>query len=144
MSPRYDSVDANNVPVVTSYYANNSVRVQIRDINRTARVLEAAIEAGGNIGYGVSFAHADPTAQLDLARRDALAEARRRADLYAEALGMRVVRLVSMTEARAAYAEEAIVVTGTRLARGGYEAQTPIVPGQITTHVNTSVSFELR
>lgn len=141
LSPYYESVDENGEPQSVFYYANNSVRVQIRNIERAGPVLEAAIEAGGNTGYGVSFAHADPTAQLDLARRDAVAEARRRADLYGESLGLRVARVISVTESGAAYAEEGIVITGSRIAGA---TQTPIVPGEITTRVNTSVSFELR
>jgi uncharacterized protein YggE len=137
-------VDRDGAPELVSYYANNSVIVKVRDIGRTGRVMEAAINAGGNTVQGVSFSHADPDAQLDVARRDAIAEARRRAELYASTLGLQVARIVSVTESGAAYAEEAIVVTGTRLQRQGFEANTPIIPGEITTRVNTSVSFELR
>lgn len=142
-SPRYERVGEDGAPQLVSYHASNSVRIKVRDIGRTGRVLESAIGAGGNTVQGVSFSHADPVAQLDAARRDAIGEARRRAELYAAALGLRVIRIVSVTESGAARAEEAIVVTGTRLQRQGFEANTPIVPGEITARVTTSVSFEL-
>ncbi|MEQ1492006.1 MAG: SIMPL domain-containing protein, partial [Terricaulis sp.] len=74
-------------PRITGYQANNSVTVKVRNINNTGRVIDAAVGAGGNTVNGVSFSHADPEAQFDVARRDAIAEARRRAELYASALG---------------------------------------------------------
>ena len=85
-------------PRITGYQANNSVTAKVRAIANTGRVIDAAVAAGGNTVNGVSFTYADPDRELDAARRDAIAEARRRAELYASALDMRVVRIVAVQE----------------------------------------------
>lgn len=129
-------------PRITGYQANNSVTVKVRRIDNTGRVIDAAVGAGGNTVNGVSFTHADPDAQLDIARRDAIAEARRRAELYANALGMRVNRVVSVSEG-GGYAPP-MPVPVERFAAQDSAASTPVSPGEIETRVSVNVTFELR
>lgn len=128
-------------PRITGYQANNSVTVKVRRIDNTGRVIDAAVGAGGNTVNGVSFTHADPDAQLDVARRDAIAEARRRAELYASALGMRVNRIVSVSEG-GGYAPPMPVPVERFAAQDA--AATPVSPGEIETRVSVNVMFELR
>ncbi|MGE0742585.1 MAG: SIMPL domain-containing protein [Hyphomonadaceae bacterium] len=127
-------------PRITGYQANNSVTAKVRNIDNTGRVIDAAVSAGGNTVNGVSFSHADPDAQLDVARRNAIAEARRRAELYADALGLRVHRIVAVSEG-GGYAPPIPVMVERMAAQ---DAATPISPGQIETRVTVSVTFELR
>ncbi|MEZ5970516.1 MAG: SIMPL domain-containing protein [Hyphomonadaceae bacterium] len=129
-------------PRITGYQANNTVTAKVRNINNTGRVIDAAVGAGGNTVNGVSFSHADPDAQLDIARRAAIAEARRRAELYANALGMRVNRIVSVSEG-GGYAPP-MPVALERFAAAQDAAPTPISPGEIETRVSVNVTFELR
>ncbi len=129
-------------PRITGYQANNSVSAKVRAIDTTGRVIDAAVAAGGNTVNGVSFSHADPDAQLDIARRDAIAEARRRAELYASALNMRVQRIVAVQEG-GGYAPP-MPVAYERLQSADAAAPPPIAPGQIETRVSVSVTFELR
>jgi uncharacterized protein YggE len=127
-------------PRITGYQANNTVTAKVRNISNTGRVIDAAVSAGGNTVNGVSFSHAEPDEQLDIARRDAIAEARRRAELYADALGMRVHRIVAVNEG-GGYAPP-IPVAVERMA--AQDASTPISPGEIETRINVNVTFELR
>lgn len=130
-------------PRITGYQANNSVTVKVRNINNTGRVIDAAVVAGGNTVNGVSFSHADPDAQLDIARRDAIAEARRRAELYASALGLRVNRIVSVSEGGGYSPPMPVAVE--RFAMADQAAPPPpISPGEIETRVSVNVTFELR
>lgn len=129
-------------PRITGYQANNSVTAKVRNIDSTGRVIDAAVAAGGNTVNGVSFTYQDPDAQLDAARRDAIAEARRRAELYANALGMRVHRIVAVTEG-GGYAP-IVPVAMERMAAQDGAASTPVAPGQIETRVSVGVTFELR
>jgi uncharacterized protein YggE len=128
-------------PRITGYQANNSVSVKVRNIDNTGRVIDAAVAAGGNTVNGVSFSHADPDAQLDIARRAAIAEARRRAELYANALGLSVQRIVAVQEG-GGYAPPMPVALERFAAQDG--AATPVAPGEIETRVSVSVTFELR
>jgi len=130
-------------PRITGYQANNTVTAKVRNIDNTGRVIDAAVAAGGNTINGVSFSHADPDAQLDVARRNAIAEARRRAELYANALGMRVARIVAVSEG-GGYSPPVPMPMERFAARDAAVASTPIAPGQIETTVSVNVTFELR
>jgi hypothetical protein len=150
--PQYRDVDDRTEDVITAYEARNSVRARVRNLERTGRIIEAAVAAGGNSLNGVFFAHHDPQAQLDQARRDAIAEARRRAELYANALGMRVQHVVSVTEAGAARpGSEQLELTATLTTDSLLNelpqiiaAVVPVAPGEIETSASVSVTYELR
>ncbi|MBL8543120.1 MAG: SIMPL domain-containing protein [Hyphomonadaceae bacterium] len=128
-------------PRITGYQANNTVTAKIRSIANTGRVIDAAVGAGGNTVNGVSFSHADPDAQLDIARRDAIAEARRRAELYTGALGLHIARVVSVSEG-GGYAPPVPMPVMARMEAA--DAATPVAPGTVETRVNVSVIYELR
>jgi len=131
-------------PLITGYQANNTVTAKVRNINNTGRVIDAAVAAGGNTINGVTFSHADPEAQLDIARRDAIGEARRRADLYANALGMRVHRVVAVSEG-GGYSPPIPYPMAARMdAVSPASPPPPIAPGEIETRVSVGVTFELR
>ncbi|MBX9746212.1 MAG: SIMPL domain-containing protein [Hyphomonadaceae bacterium] len=132
-------------PRIIGYQANNSVTVKVRRIDTTGRVIDAAVGAGSNTVNGVSFTYQDPDAQMDAARRDAIAGARARAALYADALGMRVHRVVAVSEG-GGFAPPIIAMPYERMAAadGAAAPPPPIAPGQIETRVSVSVTFELR
>jgi len=142
VQPQYDGTSQRRI---VSYHARNTVRAKVRNVDNVGWVMDSGVEDGANTIQGVSFAHQQPQQQLDVARRNAAASARERAELYASALGLRVVRVISVTEAGAhapTYSEE-IVVTGSRT-RGDFSSPSPIAAGEIVTRVNVSFSFELR
>lgn len=133
----------NEPPLTTGYQANNTVTAKVREIDTVGRVIDAAVGAGGNTVNGVFFSYQDPDAQLDIARRNAIAEARRRADIYARALNMSVVRVVAVQEG-GGFSPPYPVPMMARMEAQDAAAQTPIAPGQIETTANVSVTFELR
>lgn len=128
-------------PLITGYQANNTVTAKVRNIDATGRVIDAAVAAGGNTVNGVYFSYQDPDRQLDAARRNAIAEARRRAELYASALNMQLVRVVAVQEG-GGYSPPAPMPMAARME--AQDASTPIAPGQIETRVSVNVTFELR
>ena len=128
-------------PRITGYQANNTVTAKVRNIDNTGRVIDAAVGAGGNNVNGVSFSYQDPDAQLNAARRDAIANARERAALYADALGLRVHRVVAVSEG-GGFRPPIVPMAMERMAAA--DASTPIAPGEIETQVSVSVTFELR
>jgi uncharacterized protein YggE len=128
-------------PRITGYQANNTVTAKVRRIDNTGRVIDAAVAAGGNTINGVFFSYQDPDAQLDAARRDAIREARRRADLYANALNMHVVRIVAVNEG-GGYTPPVPMPMAREMAVA--RDSTPVQPGEVDTTVNVGVTFELR
>lgn len=84
-------------PEVVAYRVTNQVRVRVRKLSELGKILDALVRAGSNQLSGLTLGVGDPTAVLDEARRKAVADARRRAGVYAEAAGVRVgkVRVIS-------------------------------------------------
>jgi uncharacterized protein YggE len=137
---RHDAQGSN--PQIIGYRAGNEVSIRFRDIAATGRILDALVAQGANQINGPMLAIDKPEAALDEARTQALANARARAQLYARALGKRVGRILSISEAGASYAPPAIMMR--QSARGGAMADsTSVDPGEQSVAVSLSVSFEL-
>ena len=97
LSPQYRYAD-NQPPVVTGYQAANTVSVKFRDVAKSGSVLDALVKSGANQIDGPAMSLDNPDAALDEARTDAVKRARARASLYAQASGLRVDRIVSISE----------------------------------------------
>jgi uncharacterized protein YggE len=132
----------NQPPLLTGYQANNTVVANVRNIDTTGRVIDAAVNAGGNTVNGVYFSYQNPDAQMDVARRNAIQEARRRADLYAQALDMHVARVISVNEG-GGYTPPVPMIMAAR-AEAAPAPPPPVEPGQVETTATVSVVFELR
>src|SRR5690349_10364087 len=132
----------NQPPIVTGYQANNTVSAKIRNIGTVGRVIDATVAAGGNTVNGVYFSYQNPDAKREAARRKAIPEARRRAEIYASALSMHVTRVVAVAEG-GGYSPP-VLMPMMRMAAQADAAPTPVEPGQIETTATVSVTFELR
>jgi uncharacterized protein YggE len=100
VSPMFSRPSPNQetAPTVTGYTVANNVTVRVRDIPRLGALLDKAVTAGANSIYGIGFGHNNPSALLDKARPLAVADARRKAEIYGAAGGARVGRLMVLTE----------------------------------------------
>jgi uncharacterized protein YggE len=140
LQPVYHHQDS-QPPRLTGYQAINEVSVRFRDIADTGRILDALVAQGANQLNGPMLSIDRPEAALDEARTAALRNARTRAELYARSLGMRVVRVLSVSEAGAAYP---VVGRQMRTFDAAQNASSEIVPGEQTLAVTLTVSFELQ
>jgi len=86
---------------VRGFAVANLLNVTLRDLPRLGPVLDALVDSGANQVQGVRFAVADPAPHLDRARALAVAEAMRKARLYADAAGVRLGALLALEEAGA-------------------------------------------
>jgi len=125
-------------PTITGYSVSNNVGVTIRDIPRLGSLLDKAVTAGANSIYGASFGHNDPSALLDKARPLAVADARRKAEIYANAGGARIGRLMALTEEAGRQPPVAFSRAYVSAA-----APTPIEPGEDKLTVTVTARFEL-
>lgn len=83
---------------VVGYRVTNQVRVRIRNLADLGKVLDALVQAGSNQVSGISFGIDDATGVVDQARGRAVRDARRRAELYAQAAGVRVGKVLTISE----------------------------------------------
>jgi uncharacterized protein YggE len=128
----------NAAPVFAGYTASHRLAVRFRDPANAGRILDALVAAGANQIDGPSFEIAEPEAALDEARTAALTAARARADLYASALGMRVRRILAVSESDLARPR------GFAMRRDvGLTGGTNIDLGEQALAVGLTVSFEL-
>ena len=93
---------SNDGSTVVGYTAVNSVSARIRDIDRAGAVIDAAVAAGANQVNGPMLFRADTDAAYRTALREAVANARTKAQALADAASMTLGRVVSITETGAA------------------------------------------
>ena len=82
--------------------ASSLVTVRLRDISKSADVLDKMISAGANVVTGISFDISEPSKLLDQARTEAIADAKRKAEIYAKAAGVSLGRPLSISEGHVA------------------------------------------
>src|SRR6478672_1589731 len=92
LNPEY-RYDNNQPPQLVAYTASNQLTVRFRDIRDSGRILDALVGEGANQINGPTLTVDKPEGALDESRARAVAVGRVRADLYARALGLRVVRV---------------------------------------------------
>lgn len=141
LNPRYDYRDK-QPPRIIGYEASNTVNLKVRDIGKLGQVLDALVASGANQVNGPHFQIDQPDAAYDEARKAALAKAQERARLYAESLGLRVRRIVSISEGGGARPPVPMMRAMSMDAKFGSE-ETAVSPGETTLSVSLDVMFEL-
>jgi len=132
----------NQPPKLNGYQASNTVTVRFRDIAASGPILDALVAEGANQISGPNLTIEKPDPALDEARAKAVAQGRARAQLYAQSLGMRIVRIVSVSES-GGYAPPPMPPMVMMQARGERD-QTSIEPGEQKLTVNVTMTFELQ
>lgn len=141
LNPEYRYPD-NQAPQLTGYNASNSVTIKFRDIRNSGKILDALVAEGANQINGPSLTIDKPEAALDEARANAIAIGRARADLYARSLGLRVARVVAVSES-GGYAPPPPAPPMPVMARME-AASTRIEPGEQKLQVSVAMTFELQ
>jgi uncharacterized protein YggE len=130
-------------PVIVGYQATNSVSVRQRRLDDFGRVIDTLVSAGANQVNGPSFQMDDPDPALDEARLEAMKTARARADLYARAAGLRVVRILSISESSGYYGPPPMAFARIASASAPPPPPAPIQPGEVQLTANVTVLYEL-
>ncbi len=136
--------EPNQPPRLTGYQAVNQVSVVVHDLGKLGPTVDAVTGAGANQVSGIDFGLSDARSSEDEARRQAVKALSARAALYADAAGLRLGRLVNLTEngggepivplRRVAFAD-AMVKSNAGI--------TPVEPGQLTVRITVSAIYEL-
>jgi len=129
---------------ITGFEIINQLRVTVRDTEQLGELLDAAVNAGANSIYGVTFYVDDQTAAASEARVEAVEDARTKAEELASAAGLTLGPLVAISEGTTP-----ILAPVYGMARGGgagmaAESAAPVEPGSTTVAVDVMLTFELR
>lgn len=133
------------VPTIIGYQASNNVSVRQRDLKDFGRVIDTLAAAGANQINGPMFQMDNPDPALDEARLDAVKAARARAELYANATGLRIVRILSIAEGGGYYGPPPVVFAraATMSSAPPPPPPAPVQPGEMQMATTVTVLYEL-
>lgn len=127
---RYDSDEPAEI---VGFAVSNEVTVRIRDLDNSGAVIDEVVAAGANQINSIRFDISEPGPLRDEAMVAAIADARRKAELMAEAAGVELVRILSVS----AYAGGQPQFEYARV------ASAPIVAGEQAISANATVIYEI-
>jgi uncharacterized protein YggE len=131
----------NTAPRLTGYQASNDVTVTVEDLAKLGPAIDAVTEAGANQINAIGFGLKEPQPAEDAARLAAVKALRAKAELYAQAAGYHIVRLVNLSEGggNAPQQFRPMEAMKTRSAA----AATPVEAGELAVGADVSAVFEL-
>jgi uncharacterized protein YggE len=135
LQPQYDASKPGTARL-TGFQVTNQVTVRIRDIGKLPTILDHAIAAGANEMSGIEFVVSQQSHLLDQARDEAIADAHRKAALYAKAAGAKLGRVVAITDEGATPPPRPVM----QALRAG---AVPVAPGEQMLRASVTVSYEL-
>ena len=140
VQPRYDYRDG-RPPTLTGYELANLIEITVRDLARLGEVVDGALGAGATSMDGLSFRVDDPGPAERQARLAAMAEARARADVLAEAAGLTIRGVVAVVEG-GALPPPGPGFKGARMAMVADAMPTPVEGGTSEIAVTVTVTYE--
>ena len=137
LSPEY-TTRRGEPPMVSGYRATNTVSIRIDRLEMAGRVFDAATEVGGNEIQGINFDLKDDTQARLQALREAVRSAHAKAAVMAAALGMKLGRVIELSES---IAQTRPMLQQTRMMEAASGA--PVAPGQITVAATVTLRCAL-
>ena len=127
-------------PQIAGYRVHNTLTVRIRDLARTGAILDVVVTLGANSVDGPQFSVAEPEPLRDEARQKAVAAARARAALYAQAAGVTLGAIMSIEEAGGG---DPRPVPMARMEAAVADAAVPIEAGELTFREQVRIVWEI-
>jgi uncharacterized protein YggE len=135
-----DYDQSGNPTTINGYQVSNQVNVTVRDLDKLGSILDTVVGQGANAIYGISFYVDDPSAAASQARTLAVEDAKKKADELAAAAGMKVGRILSISET---YSPSPMPMPYGRAAAEDAAMSVPIQAGTTTVQVQVQVTYEL-
>jgi uncharacterized protein len=139
VQPVYAPPQPNTEPRLVGFSISNQLSVTIRQIATVGDMLDRLIGAGATDVGSIQFLHNDTSKALDQAREAAVADARRKAELYAQAAGLNLGRVAWITEDSGFGPPVGVAA----MRDGALKASVPIATGEDTLHVRITVGFDI-
>lgn len=128
----------NAPPRIIGFAAANMVTVRTTDLDRLGTLLDAVVDAGANTFSGLRFGLKDRGELLEEARRKAVADALARAEIYADAAGVKLGEIISISEAGSPSVRQMNM-----RADAAFAESVPIAPGELTISARVSMRIGL-
>jgi uncharacterized protein YggE len=132
-----------NPPTTTErlvgYRVTNVVTVRLTDLSQVGRVVDTALSSGANRVDNVSFTIRNEGQYREQALREAAAEAQRKAQALASAMGVRLGPIYSISESGVSIIQP--VYQGGISFRTEAATPTPILPGETQVRASVTVVY---
>lgn len=138
LQPQYAPNRSGPSPVV-GYRASNRVTVKLRDVAKVATIIDVLVGAGANELGGINFTVSQASKLLDDAREKAIADARRKAEIYAKAAGVTLGEPLGISEEGGSGPPVFRSKMAAPMAAGA-----PVAQGEETLSVSVSVSWAIK
>jgi len=138
LQPQYGQNKSTGASPVVGFRASNRVTVKIRDVTKVAGIIDTLVGAGANDIGNISFEVTQASKLLDDAREQAVADARRKAEIYAKATGVTLGAPLSVSEGGAP-----VPLFKARMATPQM-APAAVAPGEETLSVTVNVSWAIK
>jgi uncharacterized protein YggE len=141
LQPQYAPATPNRTtPQITGYRASNRVTIKVRDVTKNAGVIDTLVSAGANEIGGINFIVTQASKALDDARTKAVADARRKAEIYAKAAGVTLGDPINISEEGAAPPP----VFRSKMAAPMAGAPTPVALGEEQLSITVNVTWAIK
>ncbi|QPF85092.1 SIMPL domain-containing protein [Bradyrhizobium genosp. L] len=139
LQPKY-APDRSGPVTITGYRASNHVSIKVRDVAKVASVIDTLVGAGANEIGGINFVVSQASKVLDEAREKAIADARRKAEIYAKAASVTLGDPISISEEGNA----PMPMYRSKMAAPMAAAGAPVAQGEETLSVSVGVSWAIK
>lgn len=130
-------------PEIVGYQANNTVRIKMSKLDDVGKVIDAAMQSGANNINRLAFTLKDEdTARLD-ALKQASAKAKAKAEAIAASLGLKIVRIASVTEGERSFQPVFRQAPMARAELAATAAPTPIEQGTVDVRSTVTLVAEV-
>jgi uncharacterized protein YggE len=126
---------------IVSYNATNTVSVRLDNLSTVGNVIDAGLKAGGNQLEGVQFRLKNELPSREQALKEAVQDARGKAQAMADALRVNLAEVMEATEGGVSVAPriQAFQMTGA----GAPPSATPVSPGEIEIRANVTIRYRI-
>ncbi|MBY5765208.1 SIMPL domain-containing protein [Rhizobium leguminosarum] len=128
-------------PQLIGYQTINSVTVRLRDLAKLGAVIDQSVTLGINQGGEIQFTNDKPDAAIEEARKAAVADAVKRAKTLSEAAGVKLGRILEITE-NVPRAMPQPVYRATMMKEAS-DAAVPVQGGENNYNVSVTVTFAI-
>ena len=142
LSPNYRYHPKEGEPTIEGYTAVNVVQVTLDELGKIGAVIDAATQAGANHVQGIQFTLRDQDAVRAEALREAASRARAEADVLAAALGLKVLRVLTVEE-QSPRVVPVRVYGGAPRAMATAAPATPVEAGTLEVTADVTLSVEV-
>ncbi|NQY61232.1 SIMPL domain-containing protein [Cognatishimia sp.] len=134
-----DSYNRHGGRNIRGYSAGNTVHIRVRDLDKLGGLLDQVVEDGANTFNGLSFGLQDSTDAKNEARRRAVADARAKAELYAEAAGVSLGKIIELTDGVTSSPQPVFMGRSAMVMSDAV----PIAEGEVSTSARVTITFEI-